>query len=61
MKFLKGNRTRIFGSALAILGLAETYGRELVPEMYQGWFLFGIGVAVILLRQITTTPPGESV
>lgn len=59
MKAFKGNRTRIFGSVIAILGLTETYAREVIPSEYQGLFLFVVGAAIIILRQITTTPPGE--
>lgn len=59
MKLFKGNRTRIFGTALAVLGIFETYAREIIPAEYQGWFLAFVGVAIIILRQITTTPPGE--
>ena len=55
---LKGNRTRIVGAAVAILGLVEVYGREMVPEQYQGWTLFIAGALMIILRQITNTPPG---
>lgn len=55
----KGNRTRIVGAAIAILGLVETYVHEIVPPEWQPWTYVGIGITMILLRQITTTPPGE--
>jgi hypothetical protein len=61
-RFLKGHRTRIFGTLVAVLGLVETYDdqivRQLVPENYQGLMMLAIGAGVIILRQITTTPPG---
>ena len=56
---LKGNRTRIIGAAIAILGLVEAYAHEIVPVEWQPWTYVGIGIAMIILRQITTTPPGE--
>lgn len=59
LKWLKGNRTRIIGAIISILGLVEVYGREIVPESYQGWALFTAGVLMVILRQITTTPPGQ--
>jgi hypothetical protein len=59
MKWLKGQRTRLFGTIVSILGVVELYAREVIPDAYQGYILMGIGIAVIILRQITTTPPGE--
>lgn len=56
---LKGNRTRLFGVAISILGLVETYAREIIPADYQGYVLFATGVMIIILRQITTTVPGQ--
>ena len=59
MKFLKGRRTQIVGTIIAILGLFETYAREMIPADWQGWSLFAAGILMVLLRQITTTPVGE--
>jgi hypothetical protein len=59
MKLFKGNRTRLFGTVVMILGVVETYAREVIPEAYQGATLMVIGITVIILRQVTTTPPGE--
>lgn len=56
---LKGNRTRIIGAVIAILGLVETYAHEIVPAEWQPWTYVAIGVTMIILRQITTTPPGQ--
>jgi uncharacterized membrane protein len=60
-RYLKGNRTRLFGILLMILGVVEQYAREVVPQDKQGLVLMVIGIVVIILRQITTTPPGVSV
>lgn len=60
LRYLKGNRTRLFGILLMILGVVEQYAREVVPQEYQGMVLMAVGIAVIILRQITTTPPGAS-
>lgn len=59
MRLFKGNRTRVFGALISILGVIEMYAREVIPADYQGYTLMAIGVAVIILRQVTTTPPGE--
>lgn len=58
MRWLKGNRTRIVGALIAILGVVEMYAREVIPADYQGLVLMSIGILMIVLRQITTTPPG---
>ena len=60
MKLFKGNRTRAFGTLILVLGVVEQYAREVIPDAYQGLVLMGTGIAIIILRQITTTPPGES-
>lgn len=60
LRYLKGNRTRLFGTLLMILGVVEQYAREVVPQEYQGLVLMAVGIVVIILRQITTTPPGVS-
>lgn len=59
MRLLKGQRTRLFATIIMILGVVETYAREVIPDDWQGLILMLIGIAVIILRQITTTPPGE--
>lgn len=62
MRFLKGNRTRLFATIVGALGIVETYNpdivRQLVPAEYQGLTLCLIAVGIFVLRQITTTPPG---
>lgn len=59
MRLLKGQRTRLFATLIMILGVVETYAREVIPDDWQGLILMLIGISVIILRQITTTPPGE--
>jgi hypothetical protein len=59
MRLLKGQRTRLFATLIMILGVVETYAREVIPDDWQGLLLMLIGITVIILRQITTTPPGE--
>lgn len=63
MNFLKGHRTRLFAIGVGVLGIVEMYDddivRHLVPEQYQGLMLMVIGVGIFVLRQITTTAPGE--
>lgn len=59
MTFLKGNRTLIIGTMISILGLFEQYAREIVPDDFQGLALFSVGVLMILLRLVTTTPVGK--
>ena len=55
----KGNRTRLLGTLIMILGVIELYAREIFPPEWQGYVLVTIGIAVIILRQLTTTPPGR--
>lgn len=56
---LKGNRTRIFGTAVLCLGVVEQYAREIVPTDYQGYLLAAVGIAIIILRELTNTPAGR--
>ena len=56
---LKGNRTRIFGVLISSLGVLQMYAREIIPTEYQGLVLTGVGIAIIVLRELTTTPPGK--
>jgi len=60
MRKLKGNKTRILGAAVAVLGVVEMYVREVVPPEYQGMVLMGIGVAIVIFRELTNTPAGKS-
>lgn len=60
MKMLKGHRTRIFGTSITILGVVEMYAREVIPAEYQGAVLMTVGIVVVILRELTTTPPGKA-
>jgi membrane-bound ClpP family serine protease len=60
LSWLKGNRTRIVGALIAILGVVEMYAREVIPADYQGLVLMSIGILMIVLRQVTDTPPGKA-
>lgn len=53
----KGNRTRLFGTIIAVLGVIETQA-DVIPADWRGWVLMATGIAVIVLRQVTTTAPG---
>ncbi len=61
---LKGNRTRLFGLLVLLMGVLEQLTpdtiSQVVPPEYQGSVVAGIGILVIILRQITSTPPGKS-
>ncbi len=57
-RWLKGNRTRFVGVAIGTLGIFEQFGREVIPQAYQGLTLMIVALLMLYLRQITTTPPG---
>ncbi len=57
LNWLKGYRTQLFGLMIAILGLLEQYAREVFPEEWQGFILLAVGIAIIILREITNTAP----
>lgn len=59
MIVLKGRRTQLIAALIMAVGLFEQHARELVPADYQGWALFVAGLLMIIMRQITTTPPGK--
>jgi len=63
MTILKGWRTRLFSFAVFALGLFETLDPNtlagVLPGAWRGWVFIVIAVAVYLLRQVTTTPPGK--
>lgn len=62
---LKGQKTRIFGVLVILLGLLEALDPSmvatLVPVDYQWAITPAIGFLIIVLRQITTTPPGRQI
>lgn len=59
MNFLQGRRTQIIATAISVLGLVQQFGSDIIPANFQGWSLFIVGLAMIALRQITTTAPGK--
>jgi hypothetical protein len=61
---IKGWRTRALAALVVVIGALELYApgmwAALLPKEYQGIATIGIGVAIYILRQITTTPPGKA-
>ncbi len=61
---LKGNRTRLLGLLVILLGALEGVDPALiaavVPPEYQWLITPAIGCAIIILRELTTTPAGQS-
>ena len=54
---MKGWKTLIFGAALAVFGVMESFDwTSVVSEGTAGYIVTGIGVAVMVLRALTTTP-----
>lgn len=61
MDYLRGNRTFIFALLLVILGQIQTWDlAQLVPPTYIGQLTSAIGMAVAILRFLTTTPPFDN-
>ena len=60
MKFFKGNRTRIYGTGILILGVVQQYASDIIPDQYLGIVLAGVGIGVVILRELTNTAPGRS-
>lgn len=60
---LKGNRTRVFGILVILLGVFEGIDpaivATIVPPEYQWLITPVIGAAIIILRELTTTPAGQ--
>lgn len=60
---MKGNRTRLFGALVFAYGVLEALNPSLIagafPAEYRGLIMAGIGIAVVILRQLTTTAPGK--
>lgn len=59
---MKGKRTIIFGVLVTVLGALQavqlTDWMELVGDQAAGAITSGIGVAILVLRYLTTTPIG---
>lgn len=58
LSWLKGRRTQIAAFLIAALGIIEAFGREVIPEAYQGFTLMTVALLMLVLRQMTTTAPG---
>ena len=66
-KILKGNRTRLFNGILGIPLILEMVGQVanstalqgIIPQQFLPIYGLGLTIGNILLRQITTTPPGQ--
>ena len=60
---LKGRKTRLFGTLVILLAIIEGIDinvvLSVVPPEYQWLVTFGIGVAIIVLRELTDGPPGR--
>lgn len=59
---LQGWKTLIFGVGVAVVGVLQTFDFSTVisdPKVV-GYITTGIGVAVIVLRTLTSTPVGTS-
>ncbi len=58
---MQGWKTLIFGALITLLGGIQAADiAVIVPEQYQGIVMSVIGVIVMFLRTITTTPIGKS-
>ena len=58
---MKGFKTLIFGALIAALGGIQAADlANIVPEPYIGLVMGAIGLAVMGLRAITSTPVGSS-
>lgn len=57
MNMFKGYRTQVFGILLAILGVVQQYAREIFPDDTEGLVLMVTGILVVILRELTTSPP----
>lgn len=58
---MKGFKTLIFGALIAALGGIQAADlANIVPEQFIGLVMGGIGLIVMALRAITSTPVGSS-
>ena len=58
---IKGSKTIDFGTLILLLGVVDQ-NLPLVREQlggWYGWIMMGIGLGVIVLRKMTTTPLGD--
>lgn len=58
---MKGFKTIFAGLATFAIGMLEQYDvTDIVPEKFDDLALAGVGVLMVLLRMVTTTPVGKS-
>lgn len=58
---MKGYRTFIVGAVVSLLGTAAALNwTDILSEQNAGIVVAGIGAAIMVLRAVTTTPPGKS-
>lgn len=58
---MKGLRTFIFGAAVTLLGAAASLNwTDVLSEQNAGIVVAVIGAVIVVLRAVTTTPPGKS-
>ena len=55
---LKGYRTQIWNSIVAVFGVLEAADLSFIPDQYKGQAIVFIAVVSAVLRQITTGPVG---
>lgn len=61
-----GWKTRVYGALVFLAGLLEGV-RQMLESQNLGWLtpqsaggiMLGVGVAIVVLRQVTTTAPGR--
>ena len=55
---MKGYRTLVFNAAVALVGVAQAFDwTSVLGGQQAGVVVTGIGIAGMVLRSITTTPP----
>lgn len=60
MKWIKGYKTMGFGGLLTILGMIQQSDIwQVLPPQYAGIGMSTIGLIIMILRSITTTPVGS--
>jgi len=58
---MKGYRTLIIGALVAVFGIAEGFNWiDILPAEWANFVIGAVGVIMMYLRKITTTPVGDS-
>ena len=59
-ELVTGWRTMMLATATAVVGVFQSFDiGQIVPPDQVGWWLLGIGVAMAILRVVTTGPLGK--